>query len=323
VFGAPGNHPALTARGVRDAVLAARPTEVLLQYTPQMWNTWRFGSTALPRLVGVFRRAGMPVTLIAHELFVPFDRRPDLAVAAVTQRAQLALLLSQVARSFVTTESRIRAMAPISRALGRPAPRVLRVGPSAVPVPALAAGGARIGVFSTAATGKRFDVALDAFERIAAEVPSAELVVIGDLGPPDAPVVRKLTDALRRHPRADRIRLTGKLSLDDVAREIAQLDVYLFPVDTGANTRSSALPTALGSGVPVVAFDGAETDHSVFEDGRNVMLVPRLDGAAFADGALRLLRDPALARGVREGARALYDRHLTWERIVDQLLADA
>jgi glycosyltransferase involved in cell wall biosynthesis len=321
VLGAAGTEPDVIAKRLSEAILETRPTEVILQYTPQMWNAWRFGSAALPRLAAAMQRAGARVTLIAHELYISFARRPDLMLASVTQRAQLAYLLAHCDRSFVTTESRLKFIEPFCRLLGRPAPGVLRVGPNALPVPRRERGsGARVGVFSTAAVGKRFDIVLDAFTRVWREFPAAELLIIGDLGSPDARHVRQVIDAVRHHEASNKIRLTGKLPLDDIAREIADLDLYLFPVDTGANTRSGTLPVALGTGLPVVAFDGPETDHSFFRSGENIVLVPELTASAFSDATLRLLRNPSQAAQVGSGARVQYERHLTWDRITEHLL---
>jgi glycosyltransferase involved in cell wall biosynthesis len=178
----------------------------------------------------------------------------------------------------------------------------------------------RLGVFSTAAVGKRFDIVLDAFTTITREFPEAELVLIGDLGPSEAVRVRDIEDAARRHPAARKIRITGRLSLTEIAREVAALDVYLFPMDTGANTRSGTLPVALGSGLPVVAVRGSETDAALFSD-ENLVFASQLSGPAFATAALGLLRDRARMRSVGEGARRLFIEHLSWSRIVDHLLA--
>jgi glycosyltransferase involved in cell wall biosynthesis len=321
VVGVDGDGPAAIGRQLTTAILAARPTDLVIQYTAQMWSAWRFGSVALPRLAAAARRAGIRVTLVAHELFVDPSKRPDVLLASVTLRAQFALLLSQCTRAFVTTESRRRQIAPFSRLLGQRPPGVLPVGPNALPAPRERKGDTmRVGLFSTAAVGKRFDILLSVFERICRERPGAELVIIGDLGPPDAPNVRTITAAVRQHPDGERIRLTGKLSLDEVAREIGELDLYLFPMDTGANTRSGTLPVALGAGLPVIAFAGSETDRSLFVDGENIVLVPALTAAAFGDAASALLRDPARAARIGAGARKLYEAHLTWERIADQLL---
>jgi hypothetical protein len=304
---------------------AFRPTDVLVQFSPQMWGTSRFGSLALPWLVTQARRRGARVVLIAHEPFIPVGRRPDLLLGAALQRLQMAALVRACDRVFVTTGNRVPMLGQISGLVGAPAPGVIRVGANALPVPRTSARDAarpRLGVFSTAAVGKRFDVVLDAFDRIVREVPGAELVLIGDLGDPQLPLVRAVGDSIARHPARERIRVTGRLSLAEVSSELAELDLYLFPMSTGATTRSGTLPAALGSGLPIVAIRGAETDDELFRDGDNVAFAEALTGPAFADAALRLVRDPALKERVTSGALRLYAEHLSWERIVERFLAE-
>ena len=81
-------------------------------------------------------------------------------------------------------------------------PRVLRVGPNAVPFPpAWDPDGHRIGLFSTLAFGKRFEVVIDAFDEIARTFPDAELVLIGDLGPSDSRACESLDRTDRAQPR--------------------------------------------------------------------------------------------------------------------------
>jgi len=319
--------PLLIAHDLAAAILAGRPTDVVVQYTPQMWDAARFGSPAVPWLARRMRRAGIRVVVIAHELHLPWESRPDLFLAAVTQRVQMAAMLRNSDRLLVTTDTRAALVEPLARLTGAPRPSVIRVGASALPANGTGdhprpPGTGRIGVFNTAAMGKRFDVVLDAFAQIAAALPSAELVLLGDLGPPDHPLVRQVADTVARHPARDRIRLAGKQPLPEITDEIAGLDVYLVPSNTGANTRSSTLPTALGSGVPVVAIDGRETDRALFRDGENVVFARGLDGAAFAEACLSVLRDRALAARVAEGGRRLYQQHLAWDRVADQLVAE-
>jgi glycosyltransferase involved in cell wall biosynthesis len=330
--GVAGTLPIVISQRITSLVVDWRPTDVILQYTSQMWEAWRFGSLAMGLLAARVKHAGARVTLVAHEPFLPWSHRPDLLVAAATQRLHFAALLRSCDHMFVTTESRVRHVAPYCRAMRVPPPGVVRVGANALPIaraarPHWSASGGigpRIGLFSTAAFGKRFDVVLDSFAQVAREVPSAELVLIGDLlGPSDRPAARGVKDALARHPARERIRVTGKLPLSMIASEIAALDVYLFPMNTGANTRSGTLPVALGSGVPAVAVSGAETDAGIFHDGENIVFARELSAPAFADATMRLLRDPELMARVGEGARRLYADHLSWERIADKLLAVA
>lgn len=333
VHGFAGRSPAIIAREVLAALRTFRPTDVLLEFTAQMWDAWRFGNPAILWLVRRARQLGATVTLMAHELYIPFYRRPDLLVAATLQRLQFAALLRACDRTFVTTTSRVLAVRPVCRLLGVPDPAVVRVGASAVPAERARAGAPavlsspRLGIFSTAAAGKRFDVVLGAFDRISGEFPGCELVIIGALGSPEHPLVRRINDEIARHPGKDRIRVTGQLSLPEVAREIADLDLYLFTMEAGANTRSSTLPTALGSGLATVAVRGEDTDPELFRDDENVVFARDMTGEAFASAALGLLRDPLRMARVGEGGRRLYLEHLTWERIADDferaLLASA
>jgi glycosyltransferase involved in cell wall biosynthesis len=328
VRGMAGRWPTTIARHALDAIEDYGPADVLIQYTPQMWDAGRLGSPAAVWLAARARKLGARVTVIAHELAVPLLPRPDLALAAVVQRVHLAALVKTADRFFVTTETRAVSLSRLCHLMVVAEPGVVRVGPGALPVERKrqldgdAKPGPRVGFFSTAATGKRFDVVLDAFERIASEIPAAELVLIGDLGPPDQRGVRVILDAIARHPAKARIRMTGRLSLPEIASEMAALDLYLFPMSTGANTRSSTLPVALGSGLPIVAVRGSETDLSLFRDGENVVFAREMTGAAFAEASLRLLRDPAALGRVAEGGRRLYETHLTWNRITEHLLAE-
>lgn len=329
VHGAAGEIPTVIAHNLSDAVEEFRPTEILLQYTSQMWNAWRFGTPAMTLLMHRLFRTGARLTVFAHELFVPWLSRPDLLLAAALQRVQLVSLIRECHRFVVTTETRARQVAPLCHLLGTPGPEVIRIGANALPVErrsrpvAEATAAPRIGVFSTAAVGKRYDVILDAFAHIAREVPRAELILMGDLGPSDQRNVRAIHAAVARHPARARIRLTGRLSLPEIAQETADLDIYLFPMDSGANTRSSTLPSALGSGIPTVAVRGRETDLSLFRDGENVAFAESMTGPAFAAATLRLLKDPAALARVGDGARRLYAEHLSWDRIADRLLADS
>ncbi len=107
-------------------------------------------------------------------------------------------------------------------------------------------------------------------------------------------MTRAFLRAIAVHPARDRIRVPGKQSRAAVAEAVASLSAFFFVMETGANTRSSTLPLALGSGVPVVATRGRDTDD-VFQDGRNVLFADSFSGDAFAACVLRLQKDPSLA----------------------------
>ncbi len=296
-----------------------QPTDVVIQYTPHMLGASRWGSLAIPLIVRSLRPAH--VVLLAHELFLPWQRRPDLAVGAFSHRIQLSALMRMVDRTLVTMDVRIGELAPFTSMLGLPAPGVVRVGPNALPVPARRVPGRlRLGVFSTLANTKRFDIVLDCFAEIARAHSEAQLVLLGDLAKMEDPRVRQLHDTIQRHPAAARIEVPGRLELADIAQRIADLDVYLFPMVTGANTRSGTLPVALGSGLPVVAIRGRETDR-LFVDGTNVLFSESLTSSGFATAVLRVSQEAGIREKLSAGARSLYDQHLSWARVADQFLA--
>jgi glycosyltransferase involved in cell wall biosynthesis len=317
VKGVAGKRSTSIAARVAKEILSQGFSQIIIQYTAQMWGAQRLGSPALPALAALLRGRGARITLVMHELAPPWNRRPDLALGAALMRLQLRAMLRWSDVLFVTTESRRRLAGGARAGL----PGVLRVGPNALPLQRpFVPGGHRVGLFSTLAVGKSFDVVVAAFEEILQVHPDAELLLIGDLGPRDSERFRQLEARIAASPAARRIRLTGKLALAQIAEAVASLDVYLFAMNTGANTRSGTLPLALGSGVPVVAIRGSETDP-LFVDRQNVLFAEGLSGPAFADGARKILADPELAGRLSEGGRRLYRENLSWEKIVDTLLA--
>ena len=323
VVGVPGRLPLSIAQRIRRELNRFAPTDLIIQYTPQMFNASRWGSAAVVGLALDARRKGVNVTVLAHELFFSWQPRPDLALGAALLRVQFAALATVAHRVFVTVEARARSVvgwlraARINSDVG-----VIRIGSAALPVPHKPrSGGLRLGTFTTLAVGKRMDVVLECFRIVAEQRPDARLTLLGDLTGSGGTRQRRFEDAVAAHAARDRIRIPGKQSLSAIAEEVSDLDVFLFPMNTGANTRSSTLPLALGSGLPVVATRGKETDD-LFVDRENIVLAEAMRGDAFAAATLRIVNDPTMAEQVSRGAHALYQNHLSWQCIGDRLLAE-
>ena len=136
-----------------------------------------------PGLAGRQRPAGwVPEPADRPRALRSLAARPTWRRPLSCNESSLALLLKQCDRFFVTTATRIgergRALSLASSAgaefgSGRPQraarPRAARPAQDGV------SPGPRIGFFSTMARGKRFDVVLEAFDRIARELPLARL----------------------------------------------------------------------------------------------------------------------------------------------------
>ena len=308
-----GTSPRAVAASARRVLLEWRPAFAILQYVPQMWGATRFGSPAAPLLCASLRRAGIRVVAVGHELYLPWALRPDLLAGGALMRLQLGALLQSVDRLALTTESRLDTVRAVARVAGLADKLAyFPIGSNALPVLARPAPGRfDVGVFSTLAAGKAYESVIDAFAEVSKTVPHARLRLIGDLGDPSHFRHRALLHRIRSHSAGDRISVTGKLHLSEVADAVAALDVFVFPMTAGATTRSSTLPLALGCGVPVVAMRGAETG-SFFSHRETVFLTPDLSSAALAQAILSLHEDAALRECVGRGGRALFERELSW-----------
>ena len=137
---------------------------------------------------------------------------------------------------------------------------------------------------------KGFPVAVDAFERLAADRPDVRLIVVGD-GPQ--------RDAVDRLPTMLRARVTmlGAVPNEELPPIHAACDLYLGP-STGGESFGIVLVEAMAAGLPVVASDTPGYDE-VVTDERLGLLVPPRDPAALAAAAARVLDDAELAGRLR------------------------
>lgn len=322
VLGFPSPSPTSGARNILRGLREWHPDEILIQYTPQMLEPWRFGSPAIPLLAARARRAGMHVTVFLHEIYIGWSPRPDLALGSATQRTLLFALMAAADRVIVSTDARLRRIRFLASLAGaRNRLEVVRIGSNVLPARERAnRDAARLGVFSTFTIGKRFDLVLQAFARVGLRDSASELWLIGDIERIEHAGVRRLRMAISSHPFRDRIVLTGHLPLPEIARIVSSLAVFIHPDAIGATTRSSTLPLPLGSGVPVVAVHGPETD-AIFVEDENIVFAPSLSADGFASAAERLLADAEFRRRIGDGGRRLYDEHLAWPKIASRLLA--
>ncbi|HEX8988023.1 MAG TPA: glycosyltransferase family 1 protein [Rhodocyclaceae bacterium] len=152
------------------------------------------------------------------------------------------------------------------------------------------------------AAEKNLGLVLTAFAAIAAAVPGARLVFVGD-GP-----LRKTLAA--RHPQHV---FAGTRHGIELAEHYASADLFLFPSLT--ETFGNVTAEALASGLGVVAYSCAAA-RDLIEDGANGRLAAPGDENAFVAAAVALARDPQLLAQVRALA-APSVHHLDWERIHD------
>jgi glycosyltransferase involved in cell wall biosynthesis len=157
---------------------------------------------------------------------------------------------------------------------------------------------------------KGIHVALDAFFRLAPQLPAAQLLV-GGTGPELEEVRRRL----RTSPAADRVALLGRVDRDRAIPIMQSSDVYCLP-SYGEPFGMTALE-AMACAKPVVATDAGGLRHLVPEQGGRK--VPVGDSRALAAALRELLTDRALRRAMGEHNRRLVEERYAWPRIVSRL----
>jgi phosphatidylinositol alpha-mannosyltransferase len=142
---------------------------------------------------------------------------------------------------------------------------------------------------------KGFGVMVDAFERLAARVPDARLVVAGD-GHDRFAIDRLLPDV------RERVAMLGAVDHASVPGLMAAADVVVSPA-LGQESFGIVLLEAMAAGVPVVATD-IDGYREVARDDVDALLVPPGDAGAVATAIERALSDEGLANRLVAAGRA-------------------
>ena len=148
---------------------------------------------------------------------------------------------------------------------------------------------------------KNLDLLVRAFDGIAARVPGARLIMVGD-GPLRVPLQSRRQDLC----------FAGQRSGEDLARHVASADLFLFPSKT--ETFGNVVTEALSSAVPVIAFDHAAAAQLIRPD-VNGWRVPLEGDQAFIEAAADAASDRArLARWALQARESV--QALDWNGIV-------
>jgi glycosyltransferase involved in cell wall biosynthesis len=149
-----------------------------------------------------------------------------------------------------------------------------------------------------------------AFERVAAALPGARLLVAGSGGRE-----RELRARVAASPARDAIELLGHVERAAAAATLARGDVVCVP-SYGEPFGLTALE-AMACARPVVGTAAGGLAHLVAADGG--LLVPPRDERALAGALLELLADPARRAAMGTANRRRAERDFAWDRVIDRL----
>lgn len=154
------------------------------------------------------------------------------------------------------------------------------------------------------AAEKNLGLFLRAIEVMREERADLRAVVVGD-----GPLAEGLREA---HPD---IHFAGPQVGEALAAHYASADLFVFP--SLSETFGNVVLEAMASGLAVLAFDYAAA-RLLIEDGRNGLVAPMGDEAAFLRQARRLVAEPGLAARLGLAARERAEQQ-TWASIARQL----
>lgn len=156
---------------------------------------------------------------------------------------------------------------------------------------------------------KGFRVMVEAFGRIARELPDVELVVAGD--GVDRGAIAALDAAI-----APRVRMLGTVPHDRLPAHLWGADVLASPA-IGQESFGIVLVEGMAAGLPVIATD-IPGYREVVRDGVEGLLVPPADPGALADALRRVLTDSPLA-GRLAAAGVERARGYAWDAVVPRI----
>jgi glycosyltransferase involved in cell wall biosynthesis len=147
---------------------------------------------------------------------------------------------------------------------------------------------------------------LDAFAIIQREVPDASLVLAGDGSQ------RASLESQAQRLGLRNVTFVGRVPPDRMGELYFDADVYLNSPDV--DNMPLSVIEAYAAGLPVATTDAGGIPYIV-RNGETGLMVPRGDASALAAAALRLLREPGLARRLSAQAREECLRLYVWPSV--------
>ena len=147
---------------------------------------------------------------------------------------------------------------------------------------------------------------LQAFALVQREYPDARLTIAGDGSQRAALQARAVELGLRN------VEFIGRVAPDRMGELYDAADIYLN--SPNIDNMPGSIIEAYAAGLPVVTTDAGGIPYIV-RDGETGLMVPSSDAPAMAAAALRLLREPELARRIAGAAREECLRRYVWPAV--------
>jgi glycosyltransferase involved in cell wall biosynthesis len=114
------------------------------------------------------------------------------------------------------------------------------------------------------------------------------------------------------------VQTLGLLSPEKVSLTLARVDALLFVRGHISSRRGSAI-AGIACGLPVIGYQGVETDWPLTEAG--LVLVPEGDREGLSAGLAKVLSDPVLRQSLQERSWRAQSQYFSWSAIAAALVA--
>jgi len=168
---------------------------------------------------------------------------------------------------------------------------------------------------------KSIPVLLEAFSRVHAGFPGAQLLLVGD-----GPQLEEFSESARKLPGGDRIIFTGSIPYKELIRSGVFQCASLFATPSETETQGITILEAQANGLVTVGVNkGGVID--LIEDGVNGFLVPPGDSAALAEKISEVFIDADLRKTLGGNAVSMVEVHQMkyvvdrWETVYADLIA--
>lgn len=152
---------------------------------------------------------------------------------------------------------------------------------------------------------------LDAFERVASENPTCQLIIAGSWSSQSDAIKMRISEIAGR----SQVKLLGPVQRANVPQLIRDCTVYCMP-SYGEPFGMGALE-AMSCGKPVVGTDAGGLRYLIPDEGGRK--VPPRDASALADALLEIIASPELQARMGLHNRAVVEQIYDWERVTEQL----
>jgi len=310
-------------RPALDAIVAAAPDHVQLEYSGYAWGRWGF-AWWLNALLFRLRRRGISVHVGLHELAISMRQHPIQTPVALAQWLHIALILGAAKSAAVNMRSRaslLERLFPWWR-------EKIRYRPNASNIPVIPFAEAERAVLRSArgvdpgelvvATFGLFHPAknYEALIRAVALLRRSQLVrlwMLGNFAKASSEYIARLKDTAQAAGIQDAVWWSGRLEAAQVSRALQAADVFVLPQPDGHLTRSGAFMAAAAHGLPVVAVrQPAGRDQAEFTHAEHLWLASRSTADELAASIRRLAGDPTVAARIGRNLYELYAARFDW-----------